>query len=137
MRVRSSQVFLDKLNNLLTSNSVIDPSDETWLSERFLNAFYYTYYSPEGKWNNKAWFRVCPDEARRAFNDSNNVSYNIIIRLHGVKNEPMTKEIYSFYHSRFVEYLLNNLLDEIKECAIATLAEDIQELDRFMNYDWR
>ena len=71
------------------------------------------------------------------FNESRKVSYNLIFRLHGTKKDEMTKELYGFYHSRFVEFLLNYLIDEIKEISITTQKNDIEELDKFKNYDWR
>ena len=137
LKVRNSQGFIEKLNNLLDDNSIGEKSEDIWLIERFSNVNFYTFYSPKGMWNNKAWFRVCPDDARRSFNESKNVSYTLIFRLHGTKSDDMTKELYCFYHSRFVELILNNLMDEIKDLAITASAEDIQLLDRFKNYDWR
>lgn len=130
-------MFIDKLNDLLNDNGINEKADEAWLIESFSNTNFYTFYSPKGQWNNKAWFRFCPDDVRKSFNQSKGTSYNLIFRLHGTKSDNMTRELYSFYHSRFVEYLLNNLIEEIKEFAIAASLDDIKELDRFKNYDWR
>lgn len=137
LKVRNSQTFIDKLNDLLNKNNTSEGADENWLMESFPNGTFYTFYSPKGLWNNKAWFRVCPDDVRKSFNQSKGSSYNLVYRLHGTKSDNMTRELYSFYHSRFVEFLLNNLIEEIKEFAIATSLEDIKDIDKFKNYDWR
>lgn len=135
LKVKNSQTFVESLNSIL-DNSIGDKS-ETWIIEKFQNSVFYTHYTPKGVWNNKAWFRVCPDDTRKPFNESRKVSYNLIFRLHGTKKDEMTKELYGFYHSRFVEFLLNYLIDEIKEISITTQKNDIEELDKFKNYDWR
>ena len=137
LKVRNAQTFVDKLNGLLSKSNTGKEFNESWLMESFPNGTFYTFYSPNGVWNNKAWFRVCPDEVRKNFNQSRNTSFNLVFRLHGTKNDNMTRELFSFYHSRFVEYLLNNIIEEIKEFAIATSMEDIKDIDKFKNYDWR
>lgn len=135
LKVKNSQTFIENLNSLL-DNSIGDKS-ETWIVEKFQNGVFYTHYMPKGIWNNKAWFRVCPDDIKKQFNESKNNSYNLIFRLHGTKNDDMTKDLYSFYHSRFVGFLLNSMIDDIKEISITALKNDIEVLDRFKNYDWR
>ena len=135
LKVKNIQTFVENLNTILGNN--IGDKTETWITEKFTNTIFYTHYTPEGKWNNKAWFRVCPDDVKKTFNETRKVSYNLIFRLHGTKGDRMTKDLYSFYHSRFIEFLINNMLDEIKDLSITALKEDIEELDRFMNYDWR
>jgi len=45
--------------------------------------------------------------------------------------------LYSFYHTRFLEFIMNNLVDEIRKVAVTVSWEDIEGLDRFMNDDWR
>lgn len=135
LKVKNIQVFVERLNGLLENNMV--NKSETWIVERYQNAVFYTHYKPMGIWNNKAWFRVCPDDTKKYYNESRKLSYNLIFRLHGTKKDNMTKELYGFYHSRFVEFLLNNMVDDIKELSITTLKNDIEELDRFKNYDWR
>lgn len=136
LKVKNSQTFVENLNNILNNIGIGDKT-ETWIIERFNNSIFYTHYTPKGAWNSKAWFRVCPDDIKKSFNESRSTSYNLIFRLHGTKNEVMTKDLYSFYHSRFVEFLLNNMIDDIKDLAITTSKKDIEELDRFKNYDWR
>lgn len=136
LKVKNSQSFVEYLNNLLSNISIGDKT-ETWLVERFNNGAFYTHYTPKGVWNNKAWFRVCPDDAKKTFNEARGTTYNLIFRLHGTKSDVMTKDLYSFYHSRFVEFLLNNMIDDIKELVITTSKNDIEELDKFKNYDWR
>ena len=84
-----------------------------------------------------AWFRICPDESRKMFNKKKKTSYNLIFRLHGTKSDSMTKELYSFYHTRFLEFILNNLIDEVREVAVTVSMKDIEMLDKFLNYDWR
>lgn len=137
LKVRNSQVFVERLNELLNDNSLNEKSDESWVVEKFSNGTFYSYYSSDGIWNNKAWFRVCPDDVKKSFNESKKTTYNLIFRLHGTKSDDMTIGVYSFYHSRFVELILNNLIADIKEFSITASSEDIQELDRFKNYDWR
>ena len=136
LKVKNSQTFIENLNNLLTNNSFGEKS-ETWVIERFSNGIFYTHYTPKGTWNNKAWFRVCPDDVKKTFNETRKVSYNLIFRLHGTKGEMMTRDLYGFYHSRFMEFLLVNLIDDIKEISITASKNDIEDLDKFMNYDWR
>lgn len=136
LKVKNAQSFVENLHNLLDNISIGDKT-ETWIVERFNNGAFYTHYTPKGVWNNKAWFRVCPDDAKKPFNESRSTSYNLIFRLHGTKSDVMTKDLYSFYHSRFVEFLLNNMIDDIKELVVTTSKNDIEELDKFKNYDWR
>lgn len=140
LKVRNAQTFVGNLNQLLEdsgnwNNSAVKP--ETWIPLRYSNSFFYTHYSPNGVWNNKAWFRVCPDDTRKTFNEDKNTSYNLIFRLHGTKSDRMTKELYSFYHTRFLEFILNNLIDEVREVAVTVSMKDIEMLDKFLNYDWR
>ena len=137
LKVKNAQAFVKELNKVLSQNSIRGKSDEGWIIENFPNGEFYTHYTPQGKWNNKAWFRVCPDDSRRSFNEAKGTSYNLIFRLHGTKGDNMTKELYSFYHGRFIEFLFDTLLDEIKEVAMTAALEDIQKLDKFANYDWR
>ena len=126
-------------NNFINvnNNCSIENPDEKWIIEKYSNAVYYTIYSRKSKGRIKAWFRVCPDDLRKSYNDSNRSSYNLIFRLHGTRSDDMTKEHYSFYHSRFIELIVCNLLDEIRELSITVSAKDIEGLDRIKNYDWR
>lgn len=135
LKVKNSQLFVENLNNLL--NHSIGDKTETWIMMKFPNGSFYTHYTSKGIWNYKAWFRVCPDDSKKQYNESRHVSYNLIFRLHGTKGDKMTKGLYCFYHCRFVEFLLNNMMDEIKEISITTSKNDIEELDKFLNYDWR
>jgi len=140
LKVKNAQAFVEKFNQLLNdSNHENDSVDEleTWIPLRYSNSFFYTHYSPNSVWNNKAWFRVCPDDSRIEFNKKKKTSYNLIFRLHGTKTDRMTKELYSFYHTRFLEFIMNNLVDEIRKVAVTVSWEDIEGLDRFMNDDWR
>jgi hypothetical protein len=117
-------------------NNIIGDTSDVWIIERFSNSIFYSFYTPKGGSDNQAWFRVCPDDVKRNFNESKGVSYNLIFRLHGTRDDKMSRELYSFCHSRFVEFLLNNMSEEIRELSITTSMDDIKELDRLINYDW-
>ncbi len=137
LKVRNSQTFIETMYHIIGDNDHGNSSDASWIIEKFSNSTYITYYSPQGERKKKAWFRVCPDDIRKAFNGSKGTAYNLIFRLHGSRNNDMTKDLYSFYHSKFIEFILQHLLDDLKEMSITTTTEDIQFLDKFKNYDWR
>ena len=137
MKVKNSQTFVENLNEILKENTMGEKPGANWITEEFTNGTFYTFYTDKGFWNKRAWFRKCPDVTRKQFNDIKGTSYNLIFRLHGTKGDEMAMETYNFYHSRFVEFLLNNLMEEIKELSITTAKEDIVKLDMFKNYDWR
>lgn len=137
LKVKNSQTFIEKLNEMLKENTIGEKPDVNWIIEEFTNGTFYTFYTDNGFWNRRAWFRKCPDGTRKQFNDVKGTSYNLIFRLHGTKGDEMTMETYSFYHCCFVEFLLNNLMEEIKELSITAAKEDIEKLDLFKNYDWR
>ena len=137
LKVKNSRDFVENLNNLLEKNNTGKDAGASWIIEQFSGSNFYTYYNPKDIHRKKAWFRVCPIENRKSFNEARGTSYNLIFRLQGTKADRMTKELFSFYHSRFLEYLLVNMIEDINEITITASNDDIKELDQFVNYDWR